>query len=620
MFKLENRINSQRIKLAVFVLLGALSLFFQEALARGGPWAALRWFASQPHVVIANLALIFCIMSFFAALFGRVVSGSSASFIILLLVSLVNYEKISRLQQPFFAWDILYFEQIFALLPSLSIKYFPRSLIHPFAASIFILFCILINREKPLGFRSRISLFAIAPALLSLCIYHRELPKSFPSFPGFENAVWDQRSNYEKNGFLLAFMLNVQPILIDEPQEYCETAIHGLLDDIVSSKSLEKLKKMDQPINLVLFVSESFYDLLHVKYEAAEDPLRNFRELQSRFPSFRMVSPTFGGGTSNVEFEMLTGLSNAFLPPGAVPYDHYLKRGAPPSIPQILREHGYKTIAIHPYHDWFWNRREVYPKLGFEEFISLKDFSEDQQRGWFISDEAHVDRIIDTIESIDKPFFIYALSMQNHGEYDPHRYAPDEVEVKGDYPERLRLALQTYVTGLRDADRQLARLLEYMESRSEPIITLFCGDHLPSFGPEFALYRESGAIFSDAAEYALEDYFEMASVPCLLWANKEGLLDNDFIPEHMSPVYFPPVLLRQLGIDMPDQMRYLSNGIEKYPVIHRQFLWESGGNLVDFVTGKDNHPFLRGLEMLQYDILFGKRHALSAFEGRPAGL
>jgi hypothetical protein len=149
-----------------------------------------------------------------------------------------------------------------------------------------------------------------------------------------------------------------------------------------------------------------------------------------------------------------------------------------------------------------------------------------------------------------------------------------------------------------------------METRDEPTIGLFCGDHLPRFGPEYAIYRESGSVTSPPGNYTLKEYFDMASVPCLIWANKPDLLDADFIPEQVSPVYFPAILLHQLGIDMPSHLKYLSRGIKEYPVIHRQFLWRSDGELTDFVTGKDS-PFLRGMEMLQYDILFGEGYSLS---------
>ena len=68
-----------------------------------------------------------------------------------------------------------------------------------------------------------------------------------------------------------------------------------------------------------------------------------------------MFSPEFGGMTANVEFEALTGFSNAFLPAGSIPYQQYV-RAPTPSMATFLKSEGYETRAIHPGTNWFWNR------------------------------------------------------------------------------------------------------------------------------------------------------------------------------------------------------------------------------------------------------------------------
>ena len=55
-----------------------------------------------------------------------------------------------------------------------------------------------------------------------------------------------------------------------------------------------------------------------------------------------MFSPEFGGMTANVEFEALTGFSNAFLPYGSIPYQQYV-RGPVPSLATFFRSEGYET-------------------------------------------------------------------------------------------------------------------------------------------------------------------------------------------------------------------------------------------------------------------------------------
>ncbi len=59
-------------------------------------------------------------------------------------------------------------------------------------------------------------------------------------------------------------------------------------------------------------------------------------------------------------------------------------------------------------------------------------------------------------------------------------------------------------------------------------------------------------------------------------------------------------------------MRYLSQGMADYPVVHRQFLIRSDGELLDFMSQAESDRFLRGLGMIQYDVLFGERYSVRA--------
>ena len=73
--------------------------------------------------------------------------------------------------------------------------------------------------------------------------------------------------------------------------------------------------------------------------------------------------------TANIEFEALTGFSNAFLPYGSIPYQQYVRRPLP-SLATFLRDEGYVTKALHPFGPWFWNREAVYKAFGFDRFLS----------------------------------------------------------------------------------------------------------------------------------------------------------------------------------------------------------------------------------------------------------
>ena len=142
-----------------------------------------------------------------------------------------------------------------------------------------------------------------------------------------------------------------------------------------------------------------------------------------------MFSPEFGGMTANVEFEALTGFSNAFLPYGSIPYQQYV-RGPVPSLANFFRSEGYETTAIHPFEGWFWNREHVYDAFGFDRFLSIEKLPPMASRGPLVSDDALTDEIIKRADATERPFFTFAVSLQGHGPYEPNRYRDARVKVE----------------------------------------------------------------------------------------------------------------------------------------------------------------------------------------------
>jgi glucan phosphoethanolaminetransferase (alkaline phosphatase superfamily) len=115
--------------------------------------------------------------------------------------------------------------------------------------------------------------------------------------------------------------------------------------------------------------------------------------------------------------------------------------------------------------------------------------------------------------------------------------------------------LETYLTGLRDADRELKRLTQYLSTRKEPVILFFFGDHQPNIGP--AYYHLSGTL-----KQGLQQEKQLSEVPALLWSNKKELLTTwTNIPSQISPSYIPGILLRQMGMDQSPYMAFTRHGL-----------------------------------------------------------
>jgi phosphoglycerol transferase MdoB-like AlkP superfamily enzyme len=564
-----------------------------ELLARRSITGVFLWMIAHPEFFALNGVIASTIMAVAIAFSGRIIFGAAAGTILLILLGIINTVKLSILRAPFFAWDFLFARQLGSLGASvISRQMFVAFIIlSAFLAGVFLYF--LIKKFNLSTLRIRIFFLAVAVGFSGF-FYRNET--SVCNWLDIKNINWDQRENYARNGFLLAFSMNISPMLFSQPDEYDKDLVRRLIEH---NDRLEDENGFDgQPVNLIFFMSESFSDLTDPLFESPDNPLENLKQLASQFPHFRLVSPTYAGNTSLVEFEALTGLSNAFLPSGAIPFEHYLRRQTP-SLAWILKEHGYDTIAIHPFYDWFWNRNNVYPNLGFNEYLSISQFDETAKRGFYISDEALVDKIINVIDASDGPYFVHAVSMENHGPYIPGRFEQNEIPIGFSVSAGLRSELQSYLAGLRDADKQLARLLNYLKGRNEPVICLFFGDHQPSFGQ--ALYNELGVM-----KEGIEMDYQLSVVPGLLWENRKGIIDEKDIPEQLSPAYLPAIILHQMRIPLPGHMFYLRHGLSYYPVVHRNFVVDPSGNLLDFNDLRTD-PYIRGLEVLNFDVLFGSR-------------
>jgi phosphoglycerol transferase MdoB-like AlkP superfamily enzyme len=70
------------------------------------------------------------------------------------------------------------------------------------------------------------------------------------------------------------------------------------------------------------------------------------------------------------------------------------------SIARAFAGNGYSAVALHPGFPWFYNRQNVYPWLGFEEFINISSFDETRDiSGNYVSDFAMTDKMIDVYEN-----------------------------------------------------------------------------------------------------------------------------------------------------------------------------------------------------------------------------
>lgn len=274
-----------------------------------------------------------------------------------------------------------------------------------------------------------------------------------------------------------------------------DMATHGLLTSIarywlrekrvapVRCSSLPKLPvgRPDLP-DIIVVQSESFFDARRLFPGIRRDVLTNYdTTCASAFMHGRLQVPAWGANTMRPEFCFLSGITPESLDVHRFNPYRLVARRPLRALPAVLREAGYHTTCIHPHPARFFRRDRAFPNLGFERFIDIREFRNAKRSGPYISDEAVTDRLLAELSAAEEPAFLFVITMENHGPL--HLEQADSGEYGDLYDEEPPAGcedLTIYLRHLRNADRQLGRLRDYLNSRTRPAILCFYGEHLPS--------------------------------------------------------------------------------------------------------------------------------------------
>jgi len=421
------------------------------------------------------------------------------------------------------------------------------------------------------------------------------------------NLNFDPATNVRVNGQLISFLMNTRSALAYPPQGYGEAAVAAALGNVDHRSTYSTPGSKAQPADdIIVIMSEALWDPAALPGVSYSDPLFAAAKYRARGTMF---SPVFGGYTANTEFEFLTRVSNGILPEGSIPYVQYVTRTTD-SLAYDLREAGYSAIALHPFDGSFWNRRNVYRDLGFQSFRDRDQFVHKDMTGPFINDHSLANEIIAVSEESAGPHFIFAVSLQGHSPYTGgmYRYG-NRVEVND--PHHLLSAdahdqLRTYASGVRDAIHGFNEVVEHFEKSDRQAIVVMFGDHLPSLGDNYMVYRQTGFLKSVSQnEWTAQDQRNMHGVPLLIWSN---LPADPVLPRgEFSPIYLSGMIKHYAGLQSSKLDELLARAYVSYPVLS-QFYSQSSDSRVIYGMPTGSAP-VQDYEYIAYDLLLGMEYA-----------
>ncbi len=507
------------------------------------------------------------------AVFSCAITGS-----LFVVGSIANREKIILRQDPFIPSDISLFNEAFGI-----VKNFPKRQFLFYI--LIILFFVLLVLTSLIFFKTKkiktpvrflgVILTVLIGYLLNFFVYSNEF--LYNKFPVNGNIYFDV-NQYTSKGFVYSFIYKYNSMKIQKPDGYDKNYISNL----DNTKTVAEYDQNKLP-HIIMIMGEAFSDLSensHIDFSNYQDPLKNFKRL-SNSPnaiSGHIIVPNFGGGTSNTEFDVLTGYPTRYVVKDGMSYS-YIRKNTD-SIPWRLKDIGYSTLAIHPGFSWFYNRSNVYPHIGFENFIHLSSFQgSEKYTGGYIADKYAADSIIENFEKHIKtnsnPIFEFCVTIENHGPYD-NKYENVTKMFDCDIylDQNQQNLLNNYFTGIKDNDNEIGRIADYLENIDEPVILVFFGDHLPGFS--------NGMEFFDLLDYDidpngnLEEQLKLYSTPFLIWENDAAAKTTNFkaktigLEQNMvlSANYLGSMVTQLAGIENLSPFYKFENELRTYlPVI-----------------------------------------------------
>ncbi len=576
----------------------------------------------SPAAFFYNALLLLLGMCILWSLTGRATTASGVTWVIICIVSYIHISKFKARGNPLLPEDFQLASEAGSLSKFVSIWSIVRLLL---AIALIISLTIFINKRiapkahlnRPKRGQNYLLRHAIGARLAVLLIgvlgfyfasdfaRHNDGSRYQDTFLGTRFTAWNQNRNYDENGFILGFLYNFQKLRLSEPNQYEESFISGIEEKYteIEKKENESRKDIsDEDVSVVIILNESFFDPT-VSFNGKNfedyyphdggDITPNLHAIQSKYPSGLMYSLDYGGGTANIEFEALTGLTNFWV--NTVPYTALIPRaGKVPSIASFLKDEGYTTTAIHPFNGGMYKRNIALKNEGFDEFITdlEMDFTEHDGASEYINDRSAYQQTLKALQEGSKRQVIGLITMQNHTPFKEENYeSRDFGLIRNDYTAELEdwreTEIETYFQTVHSSDEYLGEFIAGLEQLDKKVAVLFFGDHSPG-------------LFDITNSHEDKEVRDLSRVtPYFIYTNYDADFTNKELPT-TTPNCMVNTMLNSLNWRKNARYYLLDEVCREEPILTATWL---DGRDID-----EESDLLKSYELLTYDILGGKKY------------
>lgn len=539
------------IQILVFALYPVLAFYLMEAYEHN-PFAEVRQMAQLFNIILFELAAWL-----FYLLTDRMHVAVRMELIIAAIFGITNHYIMKFRSTPFVPWDIFSVKTAKSVASNYDFTPDKRMMLVTAGFLVLFLSAGIIKNAPKIKWKFRLISAVLVVAVL--CLFAGNLQKeSFQLRYRLYPYLFTPAYMTKVNGMAVTFTMNLAYAVVKQPDGYSMAEAEEILKEH-ETDAAEDTKELP---NIIVIMDEAFSDLAVLGDTGTDEDYMPFmhrmQKGQENTITGNVQVSVCGGNTANSEFEFLTGNTMAFLPAGSIPYQQYIRQEIF-SAAGWLKSLGYETYAQHPYSAGGWERKRVYPLLGFSHMSFINDYVPRNYVRKYVSDASDMQHIIRTFENkkAGKPVFIFNVTMQNHGGYTD-TYTDFTSDIHSEYKSK---ALDQYLSLVKMSDEALEELIAYFEGQEEKTVIVFFGDHQPNNTVAAPVLRAMG---KDAADLSAEDQKKRYQVPYLIWANYDM---KSAVGQDTSLNYLAAEVFEAAGIPLNGYQNYLLEVKKSYPVL-----------------------------------------------------
>ena len=483
------------------------------------------------------------------------------------------------------------------------------------------------NAKNIIGTSSRALAAILSVVLLVSYTWNLNIPGAWSytlaTNLGYKPVPWNTYEDAKSNGPATTFQSLVRVKAMDKPSGYSKKT----MEEIAARYTKEANKINTSRANIltdstvILILSESFSDPLRVPGISFDiDPMPNIRTLKDVTTSGLMLSPGYGGGTANIEYQSLTGMNLANFNDQLIsPYQQLVpSQKSVYTFNQIWNDacQAQCSYAFHPYLKNFYLRDSNYKKFGFKYFrtIDSKPALKYQNHidAGYVSDASAYQNVIDQLNQSDgESQFIQLVTMQNHLPYGDYYTNNEfkEADTSTGLDENEEVQIDTYAKGISYTDQATATFLDQLNMIEQPITVIFYGDHLPGIYASAAKYKENQLTLHES-DYVIWSNSSSSSAGSKLSPEESDYSSSNFFmasaAEHMDAKVTPFLaLLTEVHQSVPAVGRFASTDAD-WGTGSTSYLDSSGQLIKKKNLSSEAKHLLEDYRLVQYDQTAGK--------------